>query len=128
MFASGTITDRSGRTLSGQTVEAFYNSISHADLFAAGLNCALGAEEMRPHVEEMSRIAACPIVCYPNAGLPNEMGEYDQTPNEMATIVASFADAGRLNLAGGCCGSRPEHIAALNEALAGKRPAPNSSD
>ncbi len=122
VIASGTITDRSGRTLSGQTVEAFYYSVEHANLFAVGLNCALGAEEMRPHVEEISRIARVPVVCFPNAGLPNEMGEYDQTPAEMAAILESFADAGWLNLAGGCCGSRPDHIEAIGSALASKRP------
>ena len=122
VLASGTITDRSGRTLSGQTVEAFYNSIAHANLFAVGLNCALGAEEMRPHIEELARIATVPIVCFPNAGLPNEMGEYDQTPEEMATIMTEFADAGWLNLAGGCCGTRPDHIKAIANQLGNKTP------
>jgi 5-methyltetrahydrofolate--homocysteine methyltransferase len=122
VVASGTITDRSGRTLSGQTVEAFYTSIDHADLFAAGLNCALGAEEMRPHIEALSRICPRPVVCYPNAGLPNEMGEYDETPEIMAGLIREFAEAGWVNIAGGCCGSTPDHIAAIAEALEGVPP------
>ncbi len=120
LIASVTITDQSCRTLSGQTLEAFWISIAHAPLFAVGINCALGAETMRPHVEELSRIADLPLLCYPNAGLPNAFGEYDQTPDEMAALIEEFADAGWLNIAGGCCGTRAEHIRAIAGRLAGK--------
>ena len=120
LIASLTITDQSGRTLSGQTVEAAWTSIAHADLLAVGLNCALGAHEMRPHVEELARLAHSYVHCYPNAGLPNEFGEYDQGPDEMAAIVTEFADAGWLNLVGGCCGTTPEHIRAMAQAMEGK--------
>jgi 5-methyltetrahydrofolate--homocysteine methyltransferase len=122
VLASGTITDRSGRTLSGQTVEAFWISVSHAELAAVGLNCALGADEMRPHIEELSRLAPIPVACYPNAGLPNEMGEYDQDPAHMARLLREFAAAGWVNIAGGCCGSTPEHITAIADAVAGLPP------
>ena len=118
VIASLTITDRSGRTLSGQTVEAAWISIAHTAPFAVGLNCALGAEEMRPHVEELAHLAPCYIHCYPNAGLPNEFGEYDQSPDEMAAIVSEFAAAGWLNMVGGCCGTTPDHIRAIAEAVA----------
>ncbi|CAE7720231.1 MTR, partial [Symbiodinium sp. KB8] len=118
VFVSGTITDQSGRTLSGQTTEAFYVSIAHVKPFAVGLNCALGAKQMRPFIERLSNTADCFVFAYPNAGLPNKMGEYDDTPAQMAEDVKDFADAGFLNLAGGCCGSTPAHIAAVAGAMA----------
>ncbi len=117
VIASVTIPDRSGRTLSGQTVEAFFNSVSHANLFAVSINCALGADDMRPHVAELARIAGVRVACYPNAGLPNEFGGYDDTPEHMAKLLGSFAREGMLNLVGGCCGTRPEHIAAIRAAV-----------
>ena len=117
IILSVTITDASGRTLSGQTVEAFWNSVRHANPLAVGINCALGASEMRPYIEELSRIADCFISCYPNAGLPNAFGGYDQSAAEMAALVADFASEGWLNLVGGCCGSTPEHIAAIADAV-----------
>lgn len=110
VMVSGTITDASGRTLSGQTVEAFWASISHAKLFSVGLNCALGAREMRPHVEALSNLADCYVSAYPNAGLPNEMGEYDQSANEMGELIRDFAKSGFVNVIGGCCGTTPDHI------------------
>ena len=113
VMISGTITDASGRTLSGQTLEAFYVSMMHANPISIGLNCALGAEDMRPHIEELAQIAACNVSAYPNAGLPNAMGEYDETAEQTATIVGTFAENGWLNLVGGCCGTTPEHIAAI---------------
>ncbi|MEO1201197.1 MAG: methionine synthase [Pseudomonadota bacterium] len=119
VMISGTITDASGRTLSGQTTEAFWNSVRHAEPFMIGLNCALGAEELRPYVAELSRVADTRVSAHPNAGLPNEFGEYDETPEHMAAIVAEFAESGFLNLVGGCCGTRPEHIAAIREAVDG---------
>src|SRR5512143_1500098 len=119
VIASVTIPDRSGRTLSGQTVEAFYNSVAHANLFAISINCALGADDMRPHVADLARIAGVPVACYPNAGLPNEFGGYDDTPEHMAGVLGSFAREGMLNLVGGCCGTRPEHIAAIRKAVDG---------
>jgi 5-methyltetrahydrofolate--homocysteine methyltransferase len=122
IVASVTITDASGRSLSGQTVEAFWISVRHAPLFAVGINCALGAAEMRPYVEELSSLADISLCCYPNAGLPNEFGEYDQSPSQMAAIVAEFACCGWLNLVGGCCGTRPEHIKAIAQAVADVRP------
>jgi len=122
VIASVTIPDRSGRTLSGQTVEAFYNSISHAHLAAVSINCALGADDMRPHVAELSRSAGIAVACYPNAGLPNEFGGYDDTPEHMAKILGGFAREGMLNLVGGCCGTRPEHIAAIRAAVEGVPP------
>ncbi|MDH3627550.1 MAG: methionine synthase [Acidobacteriota bacterium] len=118
VIASLTVTDRSGRTLSGQTVEAAWISISHVDMLAVGINCALGPEEMRPHLEELSRVAPTLLSCYPNAGLPNELGGYDETPQEMAAVVAEFARDGLVNLVGGCCGTTPEHIRAIGEAVA----------
>jgi len=118
VMISGTITDASGRTLSGQTTEAFYNSLMHAKPISIGLNCALGAAELRPYVKEMSRIASCYTSAYPNAGLPNAFGEYDQTPEEMAVIVDEFLASGFLNIVGGCCGTTPAHIAALAKAAA----------
>ena len=122
IMISGTITDASGRTLSGQTVEAFWNSIRHAQPLMVGLNCALGAEELRPYVAELSRVADTRVSAYPNAGLPNEFGEYDESAEHMAKIVGEFADSGLVNLVGGCCGTTPEHIRALAEAVAGRKP------
>ena len=122
IWVSGTITDRSGRTLSGQTVEAFWNSIKHARPFAVGLNCALGAELMRPHVAELSRLADCLVSAYPNAGLPNAFGEYDEQPHETACQVEEWAGSGIVNILGGCCGTTPDHIRHIAEAVAGKRP------
>jgi 5-methyltetrahydrofolate--homocysteine methyltransferase len=119
---SGTITDASGRTLSGQTLEAFYVSVAHANPISIGLNCALGAEQMRPHIEELSEIASCYVSCYPNAGLPNPMGEYDETPERMAGQVAEFAQQGWINLVGGCCGTTPEHIRAIVEKVKDMKP------
>ncbi|MDI9320868.1 MAG: homocysteine S-methyltransferase family protein [Phycisphaerales bacterium] len=113
VMISGTITDASGRTLSGQTLEAFYVSMMHANPISIGLNCALGAEQMRPHIEELANLAACNVSAYPNAGLPNAMGEYDETPEQTAAIVGSFAQNGWVNLVGGCCGTTPPHIAAI---------------
>ena len=121
-IVSGTITDASGRTLSGQTVEAFYNSIRHAPLTAIGLNCALGATELHPHVRELARIAELPVSVHPNAGLPNELGEYTESPQEMAATLKAMAREGLLNLAGGCCGTTPEHLRVMREALAGLEP------
>ncbi|HSA69732.1 MAG TPA: methionine synthase [Burkholderiales bacterium] len=117
VIVSGTITDASGRTLSGQTAEAFYNSVRPARPLAVGLNCALGAKELRPYVEELAAIAESYVSCHPNAGLPNAFGEYEDTPESMAAHAAEWARAGWLNLAGGCCGTTPEHIRAIGEAL-----------
>ncbi len=117
VMISGTITDASGRTLSGQTLEAFYVSVMHADPLSIGLNCALGAEQMRPHVEELASLASCYVSCYPNAGLPNAMGEYDETPEETAAIVGEFARQGWINLVGGCCGTTPDHIRIIAETM-----------
>jgi len=122
VMISGTITDASGRTLSGQTTEAFWNSIRHARPFTVGLNCALGAEQMRPFVQEISRVADTYVTIYPNAGLPNEFGEYDQDPEQMAVLVKDFAASGFVNIVGGCCGTTPEHIAALRAAVKGLPP------
>ncbi|MDN5937096.1 MAG: homocysteine S-methyltransferase family protein [Salinisphaera sp.] len=122
LMVSGTITDASGRTLSGQTTEAFYNSVAHADPLTVGLNCALGPDALRQYVAELSRIANCYVHAYPNAGLPNEFGEYELQPEEMARHIGEWADSGLLNVAGGCCGSTPEHIRAIAEAVADKPP------
>ena len=122
VMISGTITDASGRTLSGQTTEAFWNSVRHAEPFLIGLNCALGAADLRPYVAELSRIADTRVSAHPNAGLPNEFGEYDETPEDMAGIIAEFADSGFVNLVGGCCGTTPEHIAAIRAAVDDKAP------
>ncbi len=122
VMISGTITDLSGRTLSGQTPTAFWNSVRHAKPFAVGLNCALGADAMRPHLQELSGVADTFISAYPNAGLPNEFGQYDQSPEEMASLVAGFAEEGIVNVVGGCCGSTPAHIAAIAEAVKGRAP------
>lgn len=117
VMVSGTITDLSGRTLSGQTVEAFWNSISHAGLLSVGLNCSLGAKEMRQYVDELSEKANVYLSCYPNAGLPNEFGEYDELPQETAELLLDFAKSGFLNLVGGCCGTTPDHIRKITELL-----------
>ncbi len=122
LMVSGTITDASGRTLSGQTLEAFWYSVRHADLFSVGLNCALGAKELRPHIEELSTLADCYVTCHPNAGLPNQFGGYDQTPEEIADYLEEFARSGLVNVAGGCCGTTPEHVAAIAEAVEGMPP------
>ena len=122
VMLSVTITDASGRTLSGQTVEAFWNSVSHARPVTVGINCALGATEMRPHVEELSAIAATYTSCYPNAGLPNELGGYDETPESMAAVVGEFARNGWVNVIGGCCGTTPAHIRAIAAAVEGLPP------
>ncbi|PAU72486.1 methionine synthase [Vreelandella alkaliphila] len=122
VMISGTITDASGRTLSGQTTEAFWNSVRHAQPLSVGLNCALGAEELRPYIEELSTKADTFVSAHPNAGLPNEFGEYDQTPEEMAAIVSEFAASGLVNIIGGCCGSTPEHIQAIAEAVSSMAP------
>jgi 5-methyltetrahydrofolate--homocysteine methyltransferase len=120
VIISGTITDASGRTLSGQVTEAFWDSVRHARPLAVGLNCALGARDMRPYVAELSRLADSFVSVYPNAGLPNAFGEYDETPDQTAAVLAEFADAGFLNLVGGCCGTTPDHIAAIASAVDGK--------
>ena len=117
VMISGTITDASGRTLSGQTVAAFWNSVRHAKPACIGLNCALGATELRPWLQELSRVAECPVSAHPNAGLPNELGGYDDTPEQMSAVIAEFASDGLINVAGGCCGTRPEHIKAIGKAL-----------
>ncbi len=131
VMVSGTITDQSGRTLSGQTPEAFYNSVRHGvqpgpgrarGLLSVGLNCALGADQLRPFLEEISGVADLPVSCYPNAGLPNELGEYDDTPGHMAEVVGSFARDGFLNIVGGCCGTGPEHIRSMADAVRGVAP------
>jgi 5-methyltetrahydrofolate--homocysteine methyltransferase len=122
IWISGTITDRSGRTLSGQTVEAFWNSVKHARPFAVGLNCALGAELMRPHIAELARIADTLVSAYPNAGLPNAMGEYDETPDETGHALHDWAKDGIVNILGGCCGTTPEHIKHVADEVAGVKP------
>ena len=122
VMISGTITDASGRTLSGQTTEAFWNSVAGYRPICVGLNCALGAEDLRPYIRELSRVADVPVSIYPNAGLPNEFGEYDDTPEYMAEVLAEFAKSGFLNLVGGCCGTRPAHIRAIKEAVEGFAP------
>ncbi len=122
LWVSGTIVDASGRTLSGQTTEAFWYSVSQADLFCVGLNCALGAKELRPHLEDLSAVADTFISCHPNAGLPNEFGQYDQTPEELAKLIEGFGRSGFLNIVGGCCGTTPAHVAAIAAAVADKEP------
>lgn len=115
VMISGTITDASGRTLSGQTLEAFYTSVMHAKPLSIGLNCALGAKEMRPHIEELSQIASCYVSAYPNAGLPNAMGEYDEHPADTAHYLEDWAKEGFVNIVGGCCGTTPDHIKHIAE-------------
>ncbi len=122
VMISGTITDRSGRLLSGQTPAAFWNSVRHAAPVTVGLNCALGAREMRAHIAELGRLADTLVCAYPNAGLPNEFGYYDESPEFMAELLGEFAEAGLVNVVGGCCGTTPEHIAAIAKAVAGKAP------
>jgi len=122
VMISGTITDMSGRLLSGQTPEAFWNSVRHVKPFSIGLNCALGAKEMRPHIDTLSRIADANVSAHPNAGLPNEMGEYDQDAAQMSALVGEFAASGLVNIVGGCCGTTPEHIHAIAEAVKGMKP------
>ena len=122
IIISGTITDASGRTLSGQVTEAFWNSVRHANPLLIGLNCALGASEMRPYVAELSRIADCFVSCHPNAGLPNAFGEYDESPDQMAKVLDEFAHSGLVNLVGGCCGTSPAHIEAIAEVVRGQAP------
>lgn len=117
VMISGTITDSSGRTLSGQTLEAFYISVKHADPLSIGVNCALGAREMRPHIEELSQIASCYTSAYPNAGLPNSFGEYDELPADTARIIEEWAREGLLNIVGGCCGTTPDHIRKIAEVV-----------
>lgn len=122
VMISVTITDASGRTLSGQTIAAFYHSVEHARPFSVGINCALGGAAMRPYVEELAQLAGCYVSCYPNAGLPNAFGGYDETPEDMAGVLGEFAANGWVNLVGGCCGSTPAHIAAIARAVRGRAP------
>lgn len=124
IWISGTITDRSGRTLSGQTAEAFWNSVKHAKPFAVGFNCALGADLMRPHIAELSRVADTLVAAYPNAGLPNAMGQYDEQPHETAHELHEWAKDGIVNIVGGCCGTTPDHIQHVAEEVAGVPPRP----
>ncbi|PJC70440.1 MAG: methionine synthase, partial [Zetaproteobacteria bacterium CG_4_8_14_3_um_filter_59_5] len=124
IMISGTITDASGRTLSGQTATAFYNSLAHADPISIGLNCALGAAELRQYIEELSNTVSCHINAHPNAGLPNAFGGYDETPEDMAAEIREWAESGFLNIIGGCCGTGPEHIRAMSKAVAGIAPRP----
>jgi len=122
IMISGTITDASGRTLSGQTLEAFYTSVMHAKPLSIGLNCALGAKEMRPHIEELSQIASCYVSAYPNAGLPNAMGEYDEHPEDTAHYLEDWAKEGFVNIVGGCCGTTPDHIKHIAEHVKNLKP------
>lgn len=122
VMVSGTITDNSGRTLSGQTPEAFWYSMSHGDVLSIGLNCALGADQMRPFIQEISDSAWVYVSCYPNAGLPNEFGEYDDTPEHMASVFETWCRDGVVNIVGGCCGTRPEHIKAIAEVASRYQP------
>ncbi|MDQ0518440.1 5-methyltetrahydrofolate--homocysteine methyltransferase [Kaistia geumhonensis] len=122
VMISGTITDLSGRTLSGQTPTAFWYSLRHARPFSIGLNCALGAREMRAHIDEIGRVADTLVCAYPNAGLPNEFGEYDESPEAMAKLVGEFARSGLVNVVGGCCGTTPDHIGAIAQAVEGVAP------
>lgn len=124
IMISGTITDASGRTLSGQTLEAFYVSVMHAKPLSIGLNCALGANEMRSHIEELSQIAACYVSAYPNAGLPNAMGEYDEHPADTAHFLEEWAQSGWVNILGGCCGTTPDHIKHIAEHVKNIKPRP----
>lgn len=124
IMLSGTITDQSGRTLTGQVTEAFYNSLRHAQPLSVGLNCALGPEELRQYVQEMSRICEVGVSAHPNAGLPNELGEYDLTPEELAEHLQEWAQHGFINIVGGCCGSTPEHIHAIADSVATVTPRP----
>ena len=122
LMISGTITDNSGRTLSGQTAEAFWTSVKHASPCSIGFNCALGAEQLRPHLVSLNKVSDSPISLHPNAGLPNEMGEYDQTPSHMAKIIKEMAESNLLNIVGGCCGTTPHHIEEIKKAIDGIKP------
>ena len=122
IMLSGTITDASGRTLTGQVTEAFYNSLRHAKPVSVGLNCALGPDDLRQYVQELSRVSEVSVSAHPNAGLPNELGEYDLTPEEMADHIREWAESGFLNIVGGCCGSSPDHIRAIANAVAKSEP------
>ncbi|MGN6517158.1 MAG: homocysteine S-methyltransferase family protein, partial [Rhizomicrobium sp.] len=122
VWISGTITDLSGRTLTGQTPEAFWHSVRHAKPFAVGLNCALGAKELRPYIDDLNQAADTLVSAHPNAGLPNEFGKYDETPESMAALIGEFARSGLVNIVGGCCGTTPDHIKALGEAVRGIEP------
>ena len=124
VMISGTITDASGRTLSGQTLEAFYTSVMHARPLSVGLNCALGAKEMRPHIEELSQLASCYVSAYPNAGLPNAMGEYDESPADTGHYLEEWAREGFVNIVGGCCGTTPDHIKHIAEHVKSIQPRP----
>lgn len=124
VMVSGTITDASGRTLSGQVLEAFLISVLHANPVSIGLNCALGARQMRPYIDELASLAPCAVSCYPNAGLPNALGEYDESPEETASIVGEFASQGWLNVVGGCCGTTPDHIQAIAREMQRHTPRP----
>jgi 5-methyltetrahydrofolate--homocysteine methyltransferase len=122
IMISGTITDASGRTLSGQTLEAFYYSIEHCNPISVGFNCALGATQMRPHIQELSELASCAVSAYPNAGLPNAFGEYDEQPHETGHIIADWAKEGFVNIVGGCCGTTPDHIKCIAEEVKNIKP------
>ena len=122
LMISVTVTDRSGRTLSGQTIDAFWVSIAHARPLSVGINCALGARDMRPYIAELARIADCYISCYPNAGLPNAFGEYDEQPGDTGGFLHEFAASGFVNIVGGCCGTTPDHIRAIANAVIGLPP------
>jgi 5-methyltetrahydrofolate--homocysteine methyltransferase len=122
LMISGTITDASGRTLSGQTAEAFWYSLRHVQPLAIGLNCALGAKDLRAHVDVLAQVADAYVSTHPNAGLPNAFGGYDETPEDMAAVLSEFAQAGLLNLVGGCCGTTPAHIAAIAAVVEGVEP------
>ena len=124
VMVSGTITDASGRTLSGQTAEAFWYSLRHAQPLAIGLNCALGAKDLRQHIDVLAQVADTHVSCHPNAGLPNAFGGYDETPDDMAAVLREFAESDLLNLVGGCCGTSPDHIRAIAEAVRGLPPRP----
>jgi 5-methyltetrahydrofolate--homocysteine methyltransferase len=124
LMISGTITDASGRTLSGQTAEAFYYSIAHAHPLSVGFNCALGADQLKPHIDALDRVADCFISAHPNAGLPNEFGEYDESPEDMARVIADYARDGVINIIGGCCGTTPAHLRAIAEAVQEHPPRP----
>ena len=122
IMMSMTLTDLSGRNLSGHTVEAFWYAVRHANPVTIGLNCSFGADQLRPHVQVLSRIADTLLMAYPNAGLPNELGEYDELPDTTAGLVKEWADKGQVNILGGCCGSSPAHIRAIANAVAGVEP------
>src|SRR4029434_4558640 len=122
VMISVTITDKSGRTLSGQTLDAFYVSIRHAKPFSVGINCALGARDMRPYIAELAAMAECYVSVYPNAGLPNAFGQYDELPEETGGLLRDFVASGFVNIVGGCCGTTPDHIAAVRKAVEGLAP------